>query len=76
MGILYLFLALVAFKTFYHHPAHIGVKIQKGGNSGKNLTNAGDFFLDGTPNMGRKMTPSQLGRVRHATVLDAFRYQA
>jgi hypothetical protein len=47
MGVLYLLLALIAFKTFYHHPAHIGVKIQK---AARKQTHAGNFFLDGTPN--------------------------
>lgn len=31
--------------------------------------------MDGTPNANRRLTPSQVSRIRHATVLDAFRYR-
>jgi hypothetical protein len=73
VALMYMILAAVCHFYFHHHPSHIGVKVQQ---KGAKASGGGNFFLDlyngASPNM--RMTPSLAGRIRHATILDAFQF--
>jgi hypothetical protein len=87
-GVLFLLLAILCRQYFYHHPAHIGIRVQSG--QSRRGTAAENFFLEtnlhnpasatvASPSLGSQqhpLTPNKLTRIRNATIIDAFRFKA
>ncbi len=66
-------LAIACRFLFHHHPSHIGIKIR---GETKKDSNANFFMepaVDQTPK-GNITGGGHMGRLRHATIMDAFQF--